>query len=90
MLINVYDNGILIGKRNVGCSYGSTTGVTLLENKQLLENYMSKNKETLKQCYQNCESFDEFCERCNKQVNEVPNMTAQEVYEELQSKHDGI
>ena len=51
---------------------------------------MKKNKETLKACYMECQSFDEFCERCNKQVNEVPDMTALEVYEELQSKHDGI
>ena len=45
------------------------------------------NKETLEQCYMRSENFDEFCERCNKQVNEVPDMTAQEVYEELQSKY---
>ena len=45
-------------------------------------------KETLKECYQNSDNFDNFCERCNKQVNEVPDMTALEVYQELQSKYE--
>ena len=45
-------------------------------------------KETLEVCYRECQSFDEFCERCNKQVNEVPDMTALEVYQELQSKYE--
>jgi len=45
-------------------------------------------EKTLEQCYMESESFDEFCELCNKQVNKVPDMTALEVYQELQSKYE--
>jgi len=49
---------------------------------------MTKEEKTLEQCYMECDNFDQFCEHCNKQVNEVTDMTAQEVYEELQAKYE--
>lgn len=41
----------------------------------------------LEEIYRESESFDDFCEKGVNYINQVPDMTAQEVYEELQSKY---
>jgi hypothetical protein len=41
----------------------------------------------LEEIYRESETYDEFCERGNKYINQVPDMTAQELYQELQNKY---
>ena len=47
-----------------------------------------KKKQTLEECLQNTETYDEFCEKCGKFINEQTDMTAQELWEEYQSRFE--
>jgi len=47
-----------------------------------------KKKQTLEECLQNTETYDEFCEKCGKLINEQTDMTAQELWEEYWSRYN--
>ena len=57
-------------------------------NKINMKNKTQKQIDDVKKCAMECETLDEFAEKCGKLINEQTNFTAQEAWDEFCSQYN--